>query len=241
MKRRIIVIDETKCDGCGLCISACHEGALALVDGKARLVTDSYCDGLGDCLGECPQGAITFEEREADAYDEAAVARHLNQQGKSPPPAGCPGLAVLQMAEEETPDDGAAAAGAPPSALCQWPIQLHLVPVAAPYWQDSDILVAADCVAYAQGGFHPELLKGKRLVIACPKLDDTSAYADKLAAIFSQNEVRSVTVAHMEVPCCTGIVRIVEQALAASGKLLPCTRVKVGIRGDILETVEKES
>ncbi len=256
MKRKIVSIAPEKCSGCGLCIEACHEGAIALVDGKARLVKDSYCDGLGACLGECPQGAITIEEREANAFDEAEVKAHLAGGASAPAPpgpspapapakahAGCPGLRAMSL--DDRPRRGAARPAAPnvppagdvASELRQWPIQLHLVPVSAPYWDQADLLVSADCVAHAYGAFQAELLRGRRLIIACPKLDETDSYVGKLAAIVRQNAIRSVTVAHMEVPCCNGLVRIVEQALAQSGKVVPYHRVQIGIRGDVLERV----
>ena len=235
MKRKIIMIDEKKCNGCGLCVPACHEGALAIVDGKARLVKDSYCDGLGDCLGECPQGAITIEERDVDPYDEAAVRKHLADREKAaakpaPPAGGCPGLRAFSLA---TPKPAPAAAPAP-SSLSQWPIQLHLVSPQAPYWQGSDLLIAADCVLAAYPDLHGKLLKGRKLIIACPKLDDTGNHVAKLAAIFAGNDIRSLTVARMEVPCCGGLSHIVEQALAASGRSIPLETVTIGIQGGIL-------
>lgn len=230
MKRRIVSIDPDKCDGCGLCVSACAEGAIQLVDGKARLVKDDYCDGLGACLGHCPQDAISIEEREAAAFDEAAAKAHPKPVRQH---QGCPGMAARSFRKPAPAQcDGAGV----PSALEQWPIQLHLVPVSAPYWDGADLLVAADCTAFAFGGFHGSLLKGRRLVIACPKLDETGGYVEKLAAIIKGNSIRSVTVAHMEVPCCSGIVRIVRAALEASGKALPFTDVLVGMEGGILST-----
>ncbi|MDX9979735.1 MAG: 4Fe-4S dicluster domain-containing protein [Lentisphaeria bacterium] len=249
MKRKIIQIDERKCNGCGLCVPACHEGALAIVDGKARLVKDSYCDGLGDCLGECPQGAITIEERDVDAYDEAAVQKHLADRAKArnkpqpPSSGGCPGLRAFTLAsgggcpgqQAKTLAPAKPAAGeAPASALGQWPIQLHLVSPQAPYWQDADLLVAADCVLAAYPGLHKDLLPGRKLVIACPKLDDTGNYVEKLASIIGRNSIRSLTIARMEVPCCGGIQTIAEQALARSGKHIPVQTITIGIQGDVL-------
>ncbi len=229
MKRMIVKIDQGRCNGCGLCVSACAEGAIQLVDGKARLVKDDYCDGLGACLGHCPQDAISIEEREAGAFDEAAAKAHA---APAKAHSGCPGMAMRSFKKSSvaSPDSDAQ------SALEQWPIQLRLVPVSAPYWTDADLLVAADCTAFALGGFHGSLLKGRRLVIACPKLDDCDGYVEKLAAIMKGNSIRSVTVAHMEVPCCGGIVRIVRAALEASGKGLPFTDITVGIEGGILST-----
>jgi len=241
MKRKIINIDPEKCNGCGLCVSACAEGAIQLVDGKATLVRDDYCDGLGACLGECPQGAISMIEREAASFDATAVAaaqsktapRSIAHTGKPAPHAGggCPGMAAFAFNKEQSP--APPASGTVPSALRQWPIQLHLVPVSAPYWQDADLLLAADCTAFALGGFHGELLRGRRLIIACPKLDETDSYVAKLATILRDNPIRSLTVARMEVPCCGGLVRIAQQALAESGKNIPFKTVTVSIQGNI--------
>jgi len=236
MKRRIIRIDEEKCDGCGLCVPGCHEGALQVIDGKARLVKESYCDGLGDCLGECPRGAISIEEREADPYDENAVAKHLAHKDAPCPPSGCPGAASMSFDKPEPKP--VKAGGAPsPSMLRQWPVQLHLVSPMAPYWKGADILVAASCVPVSFGDFQNALLKDRRIVIACPKLDRTEGYVEKLTEIFRRNDVSSVTVAHMEVPCCSGLVSMVEQALSRCGKVLPYRRVKIGIKGEMLESV----
>ena len=238
MKRKIVRIDQEKCNGCGLCVDACHEGAIQLIDGKAALVSDIYCDGLGDCLGECPEDAITIEAREADPFDPEAVKARVASLGSGEPrPSGCPGLAAVAFGEEdrqEAQDPGPTAAV--PSALRQWPVQLHLVPVQAPYWEGADVLVSADCVAYAYGDFHRELLENRRLIIACPKLDDTSDYVEKLTAIFTQNDIGSATVAHMEVPCCTALVRMVQQAAAQSGKGLDVKTVKAGVRGGLQKT-----
>ena len=224
--RNIIHIDEDKCNGCGLCVPACEEGALQIVDGKARLVKEIYCDGLGNCLGECPQGAITIEQREADPFDEEAVAEHLKEQAAeeaTPSPSGggcsggCPGSAIMDlMRGGDSRKSAPSNQESPDSALRQWPVQLHLVNPDAPYWQDADLLIAADCVPVAYAGFHSELLEGRRVIIACPKLDDTSSYAAKLAALFSRNTIKSVTVAHMEVPCCSGLGQIVQAAAAAN-------------------------
>jgi Fe-S-cluster-containing hydrogenase component 2 len=237
-KRNIVKIDEDKCNGCGLCVSACAEGAIQMVDGKAKLVTDSYCDGLGACLGECPQGAITIEEREADEFDEAAVKEHLEKE-KNPAPAkptahsGCPGLAARSFNTERKP--GLPSSTGNESELRQWPVQLHLVPTLAPYWEGADILLTADCVAIAYADFQADLLRGRKVITACPKLDDTSPYIDKLTEILSQNNIKSLTVAHMEVPCCSGIVRLAVEALNGSGKKIPVKLVKIGIAGDKLE------
>ncbi len=249
MKRQIVRIDQEKCDGCGLCVGACAEGAIQLVNGKAVLVRDDYCDGLGACLGDCPQGAITLEERDAAAFDPEAVAQHLSGTSGATAHAGsadarataahghhhtatvgCPGHAAFSFG---TMKAGEAAAAAQDSELCQWPIQLHLVPTIAPYWEGADILLAADCTAFALGGFHSELLRGRRLIIACPKLDDTEGYVEKLAAILSNNGVRKLTVARMEVPCCGGLTRIAERALAEAGKPVFLKTVTIGVQGGI--------
>lgn len=278
MKRSIIKIDEAKCTGCGLCIPNCPEGALQIIDGKARVVSDLFCDGLGACVGYCPEGAIEIEEREAEPYDERRVMEniargganvlqahlsHLREHGEEvylweaveflkkrgiplPPeektlrtstaaaaePRGCPGARVVNFGK------GREAAGVgkmkPPasSRLGQWPVQIHLVPPSAPYLKGADLLVAADCVPFAFAGFHDELLAGKALLVGCPKLDDTGAYLQKLTAIFAQNEVKSVTVARMEVPCCFGIVHLVREAMKAAGRTIPLREVEIGIRGE---------
>ncbi len=252
MKRKIVEIDQAKCNGCGLCIGACHESAIEMVDGKARLVDDIYCDGLGDCLGECPTGAITITEREADPYDDDAVQQRqkeqLNNQTVNPAPSasptpkpaggGCPGMRMLNFSDQPIIPDSPSSSStdAPPSRLRQWPIQLALVPVNAPYWQDAEILVAADCVAHALHDFSDRLLQGRRLVVACPKLDQRNEdYIEKLTAILNTNDVRGVTVAYMEVPCCHGMRRIAEQAAENSNKALTVRTVKIGIQGNLLE------
>ncbi len=238
MRRKIISIDEEKCDGCGLCVPACHEGALQLVDGKARLVKESFCDGLGDCLGECPRGAITIEEREAEAFDPEAVGEGAPVGAEEPLPCGCPGIMTRRIERRHGQAVGAGGDGrdgARPSRLSQWPVQLRLLNPSAPYWDGADLLVAADCVLAAYGPFQEELLAGRKLVMACPKLDETSGYAEKLASILRENDIRSVTVARMEVPCCSGIVALVEEALRSSGKVIPYRRMVIGIDGEVRE------
>lgn len=228
MKRRIIRIDEAACNGCGMCAAACHEGAIEMVDGKARLTREDYCDGLGDCLPACPTGAITFEEREAPAYNHAAVM--AAKAAKSAPlPCGCPGSMSRTI---QRTDDGAVSAGEIPSQLRQWPVQIKLAPINAPYFQGCDLLIAADCTAYAYGAFHRDFIQGRVTLIGCPKLDEGD-YSEKLTAILAQNEVRSVTVVRMEVPCCGGILRAVQTAVANSGRDIPLHCVVVGTDGSL--------
>lgn len=251
--RKIITIDEDKCDGCGECVPACPEGAIAIIDGKAKLVSEIYCDGLGACLGDCPQGAITMEEREAEAFDEEAVRRRIEDQKPSPvvaspqpgaapvpPGGGCPGAAARAITREQPAGRPyESPGGAPPvSTLGNWPVQLHLVPVQAPYLRGARLLIAADCVPFAFADFHRRLLAGRTLLIACPKLDDVEAYRQKLGALFLENEIESVDVAYMEVPCCFGLVHVVRTALEEleeSGRNIPLNLIKVGIKGDVLE------
>lgn len=218
MQRRIIRIDEALCNGCGACAHACHEGAIGMVDGKARLLRESYCDGLGDCLPACPTGAIRFEVREAPAYDEEAVRR-----AKA---GGCPGTASRAL-ERETK---AAPEGDMPSELRQWPVQIRLAPVCAPYFDGAQLLVAADCAAYAYAAFHRDFIRGHVTLVGCPKLDGVD-YSEKLTAILRENDVRSVTVARMEVPCCGGLEMAVRRALAQSGRPIPCRVATIGIDG----------
>ncbi len=241
--RKIVEIDEEKCDGCGLCVDVCHEGAIQLVDGKARLISDILCDGFGDCLGECPQGAITITEREAEEYSQQAVDEHRTPKNPASPAlpmvGGCPGSASRQLHPATTP----ATSGAPqPSQLRNWPVQLHLAPVQAPYFDGAKLLIAADCVPFAHGDFHNGLLAGRTLLIGCPKLDDTSAYLEKLSAIFRFNALSSVEVAYMEVPCCRGLVMLVQKAIEAAGKAdtLRPTVTRIGIRGELQETTRTE-
>jgi ferredoxin len=246
--RDIIRIDEEKCDGCGRCVTACAEGAIEIIDGKARLVSETYCDGLGACIGKCPRGALTIEAREADAFDEKAAKRHL-APGASGAAASvssraavhncaftCPGSAAQVLRDRGTIPVASTSNGAAPSAeLGQWPVQLHLVPVTAPYFQNADLLISADCVPFAFADFHRRFLRGRALVVGCPKLDDVDSYRQKLAEIFRQNDIRMVEVAHMEVPCCFGLVRLVQMALKDSGNSIPLVLTEVGIRGEILE------
>jgi NAD-dependent dihydropyrimidine dehydrogenase PreA subunit len=230
--RKIVNIDEDKCNGCGLCVPSCAEGAIKVINGKAKLRADNLCDGLGACLGECPQGAITITERDADEFDEAAVEKHFEAEAKAAPQHaghGCPGSRVMEINRSAEPKSSGCACS---SQLTQWPVQLMLVPVKAAYFDNADILVTADCVPFAYANYHIDLLKGKKVLVGCPKLDDNDFYLEKLTEIFSQNRIKSVTVAFMEVPCCGGIVRAVEEALRRSGKNLPLEKIRITINGE---------
>lgn len=228
MLRKIIHIDKEKCNGCGLCASACHEGAIAMIDGKASLIRDDYCDGLGDCLPACPVDAITFVEREAKEYDPEAVRKHLEARSQ-PLTGGCPGSAsrVITHLSEELPP-----AKAPASQLTQWPVQIKLAPVNAGYFEHASLLIAADCCAYAYGDFHNRFIKNHVTLIGCPKLDSTD-YSEKLTAILKNNSIQSITVTRMEVPCCGGIESAVKMAIANCGKSIPSKVVTISIDGGI--------
>ncbi|MBO5796732.1 MAG: 4Fe-4S binding protein [Clostridia bacterium] len=230
MLRKIIKIDEHKCNGCGACAAACHEGAIEMINGKATLTREDYCDGLGDCLPACPMDAITFEEREAPAYDEEAVRRAKMQAAGANLPCGCHGTTSRAIKREESAPTTAPAA----SRLSQWPVQIKLVPVNAPYFDNANLLIAADCTAYAYGNFHNEFIRGRITLIGCPKLDEGD-YAEKLTAIIANNNIKSVTVVRMEVPCCGGIENAAKRALQASGKFIPWRVVTVTTDGRILE------
>lgn len=270
VKRKIIKIDEKKCNGCGLCIPNCPEGALQIIDGKARLVSDLFCDGLGACIGHCPQGAITIEEREAEPYDEKKTMENIVKQGKNVIKAhlehlkehneteylneaikflkeknienplevdkmehshfgGCPGAAIREVNTTVNAKNNTEQA----SALRQWPVQLNLLPPSAPFFQNADLLIAADCVPFANANFHSKLLKGKSLAIGCPKLDDIEDYKEKIKAMIEMNDLNTITVAIMEVPCCYGLYNIVEEALDESGKRITLNKVVIGVDGSV--------
>ena len=272
MIRKIIHIDEEKCNGCGLCASACHEGAIDIIDGKAKLVRENFCDGFGDCLPGCPKGAITFEEREAPAYDEAAVKaaqmqknqntgekkmtteeimkieneeerraammKHL-QEGGSMPHGGCPGSRAMQMKHEDDMAESQdsvqqAVTSRSVSRLNQWPCQIKLLPTRAPFYDGAKLLIAADCTAYAYANMHEDFMKGKITLIGCPKLDDID-YSEKLTEIIANNDIKSVTIVRMEVPCCGGLQRAAENALRNSGKFIPWQVVTISRDGRILD------
>jgi NAD-dependent dihydropyrimidine dehydrogenase PreA subunit len=249
VQRLIIKIDEELCNGCGACVTGCAEGALQIVDGKARLVKEQYCDGLGACIGECPTGALVLEERAADPFDVEATNQWLASIGRETlthvppapgqPPApvagGCPGSRVLSFNRDNTTPSGGGQQSYQPAAseLGQWPVQLKLVPVTAPYLRGADLLVAADCVPFAYADFHRKLLKGRAVVIACPKLDDSADYVGKLAEIIRQNDLRSITVAHMEVPCCFGLGQIVKAAIEKAGVKVPVMDVNIAVTGEM--------
>jgi NAD-dependent dihydropyrimidine dehydrogenase PreA subunit len=252
MKRKIITIDEALCDGCGNCVGTCSEGALQLVNGKAKLVKEDFCDGFGDCIGECPTGALKIEEKESRPFDigatkeyllttkgEEAVRQMEEAQKKHEPyeqkslPGGCAG-SLAQLIDRVTPSAAACNAGQASPQLSNWPVQIHLLPLKAPYYQGADLLIAADCCAYAYAGFHNKFIKGHTVAIGCPKLDNAAAYEEKLAAIMKENDIRSVSVVFMEVPCCSGLVKLVDEAVAASGKQIPVKKTKIGIKGQII-------
>ena len=238
MLRQIIHIDEEKCNGCGLCAAACHEGAIDIVDGKAKLVRENFCDGFGDCLPNCPTGAITFEKREAPAYDEAAVkraqeAKEMNEMKHEHHEGGCPGSKMTQFAHNEEENTQVSMAR-PVSRLGQWPCQIKLVPTKAPFFDGAKILIAADCTAYAYANMHEEFMRGKITIIGCPKLDAVD-YTDKLTEIIQNNDIKSVTIVRMEVPCCGGLQRAAENALRNSGKFIPWQVVTISCDGNILD------
>lgn len=251
--RQIVKIDEEKCTGCGLCVPSCAEGAIQIIDGKAKLVADNLCDGLGSCLGDCPEDAITIEEREADAFDEAAVHAQVSETKQASQKnisavapshdhgaaGGCPGSRMLSFDEPKTPlttkSDMETEVGPVSSQLRQWPIQMHLVSPTAPYYQEADVLLAADCVAFSVGDFHREYLKGKALAIACPKLDDgQGVYIDKLVSMIDDAMINTLTVMIMEVPCCKGLIALATQAVQKASRKVPIKKIVVSLKGELI-------
>lgn len=242
VKRKIIEIDDERCDGCGQCVPACAEGAIEIVDGKARIVAEKYCDGLGACLGECPNDALTIVEREADDFDEEAVEAFLKEkeqavtQTEQPVPGGCPSARV-QTFIPSAPCQGANAAAVQPGAgseLSHWPVQIHLVPPTAPFLKGADLLIAADCTPVAYPNFHQNFLKGKVVMVGCPKFDDVEEYIQKFVDIFKTADINSITTVFMEVPCCSGLPMVVKKAMEAAGKDIPVEEVVISTRGEIL-------
>ena len=253
--REMVKIDEDKCDGCGLCVPSCAEGAIQIIDGKARLVADNLCDGLGACLGDCPQGAITIERRDADEFDEDAVETHLKKIGREPtphahPPAGgcpsaqvksfaspghagggCPSARLMNFDKAETSETDTS--GQRPSELRQWPVLMNLVPPTAPFLEGKELLLSADCAPFAYADFHKDILKGRALVVGCPKFDDAQLYIEKLTAMIKAGGITKIVVAHMEVPCCSGLIAIARQAVDKSGIDIPFETIKIGVQGDL--------
>lgn len=236
IKRRIISIDEEKCNGCGACADACHEGAIGMVDGKAKLLRDDYCDGLGDCLPACPTEAITFVEREAAAYDEAAVlankAKKSAAAGAKPLPCGCPGSMARSLKKPAAMAESVSS-GSIPSQLSQWPVQIKLVPVNAPYFDGARLLIAADCTAYAYADFHRDFIRGRITLVGCPKLDSVD-YSEKLTEIIRCNDIKEVTIVRMEVPCCGGLEAAAKKAIQQSGKFIPRQVITITTTGSVL-------
>jgi len=235
--RKIVKIDDEKCNGCGICVPACAEGAIDIIDGKAKLISDMYCDGLGACLGECPQGAITIEERESEAFDEKAVKNYLETKKTAVTPlaCGCPSSTVAQFKRETCSNEHAkeTSGAVVRSMLGHWPVQLTLVPPTAPFLQEADLILAGDCAPFAYARFHQEFLKDHALLVACPKLDDFQAHQVKLSDIVRCSSVKSITVVRMEVPCCSGLVHMAKQAIKDSGRDIPLKEVVVGVRGEL--------
>ena len=234
--RNVVKIDEKKCDGCGLCVDACAEGAIKIIDGKAKLVSEVYCDGLGACIGHCPQDAITVEQREADEFDEQATKAHLAEKKSSQQQSDfvCPGTMAKNLRETSKPNESESVSV--PSQLSHWPVQLKLVSPQAPYFANADLLLVADCVPFAMGDFHDRFLKGRSVVVGCPKLDNAEFYIEKLTAILKANKLNSLTVVHMEVPCCFGLTHIAREAIARSGLQVAFEDVTIDLRGNLSKT-----
>lgn len=239
MIRKIIRIEKEKCNGCGACAKACHEGAIDMIDGKAELVREHFCDGFGDCLPECPTGAISFEEREAPEYDEEAVKEAQKKKAEEnktqPAHIGCPGSKIMQIQRRAESDTNTMPAnGSQESMLCNWPVQIKLAPVSAPYFSGAKLLIAADCTAYAYANFHQDFIRNKVTLVGCPKLDNVD-YSEKLTSIIQNNDIQSVTIVRMEVPCCGGLEMAAKKALMNSGKFIPWQVVTISIDGKIME------
>lgn len=239
--RNIVRIDEEKCDGCGECVNACAEGAIKIIDGKAKLVSEVYCDGLGVCIGHCPQDAITVEKREAAEFDEEATKAHLAKERNAHKQADfvCPGMTTQRLREKDKTTESSVASV--PSQLSHWPVQLKLVSPHAPYFANANLLLVADCVPFAMGDFHNRFLKDRSIVVGCPKLDDPEFYIEKLAAILKANKLNSLTVIHMEVPCCFGLTQIAREALGRSGVKMPFEDATVDLKGNVSKTEKIES
>jgi Pyruvate/2-oxoacid:ferredoxin oxidoreductase delta subunit len=231
--RNIVKIDEEKCNGCGQCVTACAEGAIELVNGKAKLVSEIYCDGLGACIGHCPEDAITIEKRQAEEFDEEATKAHLTKESKKQTDFVCPGMMAKKLKPKEPMTDSSTQV---PSQLSQWPVQLKLVPPTAPYFSNSDLLLVADCVPFAMGDFHNRFLKDKSIAVGCPKLDDVDFYIEKLASILKANKLNSLTVLHMEVPCCSGLTHIARQAIAKIEIEMSFEDVTIDLQGNVSAT-----
>ena len=238
MRRKIIRIDEEKCDGCGVCVPACVEGALQIINGKAKLISQTYCDGLGACIGECPQGAITVEKREAEKFDKEAVERNLkgNQSNSAiqhahPTHQSCPSAQVIHLQRDPKKEETVNLSGKTKSMLSQWPVKLTLIPPNAPFFDNADLLIAADCVPFAYPDFHDSLLRGRTLVVGCPKFDNAEFYKEKLTEIFKLSNIRNITVVNMEVPCCFGLYHLVKEALDSSGKTIPLNQTVISVKG----------
>ena len=234
--RNVVKIDEKKCNGCGLCVSACAEGAIEIIDGKAKLVSEVYCDGLGACIGHCPEDAITIEKREAAEFNEEDTRAHLAGENNVQTQAGtlvCPGMMVKKLREKGETTSSAAQV---PSRLSHWPVQLKLVSPAAPYFANADLLLVADCVPFAMGDFHSRFLKNHSIVVGCPKLDDAEFYIEKLGAILKANKLNSLTVIHMEVPCCSALTQIAREAITRSGVKMSFEDVTIDLRGNVIKT-----
>ena len=243
IKRNIVIIDEEKCNGCGVCLPACAEGAIQIIDGKAKLISEKYCDGLGACLGKCPQDAITVEEREVEAFDEEEAKRHVEQfqYDEATLACGCASTTVTRLHELHHQEKSTVSNAPQPSLLGHWPVQLTLVPPSAPFLDRADVLLVADCVPFAYAGLHRDFIKDHAVLVACPKLDNFNAHQVKLTEILRQSAIKSLTVLHMEVPCCNGLMYMATEALRESGKEIPLKDITIGMRGEIKSELAVEA